>query len=112
MINKLFTEKIGRNVEVYVDDIVVKSEKVEKYVDDLMEIFNVLRNFKVKFNPKKCIFGMAARKFLGFMVSQRGIEANPKIIKAIIEMKPQSSVKVVQRLIGRIKALNHFMSKQ
>lgn len=69
MINKVFIEQIGRNVEAYVDDIVVKSEKDEEHVNDLTKVFNVLRKFRVKLNPEKCVFGMTAGKFLEFMVS-------------------------------------------
>lgn len=86
MINKVFTEQICRNVEAYTDDIVVKSEKVDDHVKDLEEVFSVLRKFGEKLNPKKYMFGVAVRRCLGFIVSQRGIEANLIKIKAKLDM--------------------------
>ena len=75
--NKMFTHQIGRNVQVYVDDMLVKSLREEDHLDDLRETFDTLRSFNMKLNPNKCAFGLTAEKFLGFMVSQRGIEVNP-----------------------------------
>ena len=74
--NKMFVQQIGRNVEVYVDDMLVKSRKEEDHLGDLKETFGTLRSYNKKLNPGKCAFGVTAGKFLGFMVSQRGIEAN------------------------------------
>ena len=75
--NKMFAQQIGRNVQVYVDDMLVKSRREEDHLEDLRETFNTLRSYNMKQNPRKCAFGLTAGKFLGFMVSQRGIEANP-----------------------------------
>lgn len=69
MITKVFTEEIGRNVKVYVDDIVVKSEKVKEHINDLAGVFNVLRKLGVKLNPERYVFGISPGKFLRFMVS-------------------------------------------
>ncbi|GKV11061.1 hypothetical protein SLEP1_g22347 [Rubroshorea leprosula] len=102
---------IGRNLEVYVDDINVKSLKAEDHLADLDEIFNNLRKNKIRLNPAKCIFGVKFGKFLGFMVSRRGIELNPKKIKAIAEMEPPKLVKDIQRLIGKVVALHRFILK-
>lgn len=95
MINKVFVKQIGRNMEAYIDDIMVKIEKkkTEEHMKDLTEAFGVLKKFGVKLNPEKCIFGVVASKFLGFIVSHKGIEANLKKIKAIIDIKPPSLVK-------------------
>ena len=84
----MFAQQIGRNVQVYVDDMLVKSRKEEDHLEDLRETFGTLRSYNMQLNPGKCAFGVTAGKFLGFMVSQRGIEANPDKIRAIIEMAP------------------------
>ncbi|GKV02679.1 hypothetical protein SLEP1_g15077 [Rubroshorea leprosula] len=108
--DEIYSE-IDRNLEVYVDDIVVKSSRAEDHLTDLAETFNNLRRYSMKLNPKKCTFGVEPSKFLGFMVSRRGIEVNPEKIKAIEEMKPPRSTKDVQRLAGRVAALHKFISK-
>ena len=84
----MFRPQIGRNVEVYVDDMLVKSQDEEIHPDDLQETFDTLRQYNMKLNPSKCAFGVSSRKFLGFMVSHKGIEANPYKIQAILDMKP------------------------
>ena len=84
----MFRPRIGRNVEVYVDNMLVKSLDEGKHLDDLQETFNTLRPYNMKLNPSKCAFEVASGKFLGFMVSHRGIEANLEKIKAILDMKP------------------------
>uniref|UniRef100_A0A2N9GTT5 Reverse transcriptase domain-containing protein n=1 Tax=Fagus sylvatica TaxID=28930 RepID=A0A2N9GTT5_FAGSY len=111
LMNRMFHDQIGRNVEVYVDDMLVKSKEEDDHLDDLKETFQKLRKYQMKLNPSKCAFGVYSGKFLGFMVSQRGIEANPDKIKAILEMQPPKNTKDVQRLTGRIAALNRFMSR-
>ena len=111
LVNQMFEKQIGRNVEVYVDDMLIKSKEEEDHLDDLRETFNTLRRYSMKLNPSKCSFGVSSGKFLGFMVSQRGIEANPKKVKAILEMFSPRMVKEVQSLTGRIAALNKFVSK-
>ncbi|XP_050241072.1 uncharacterized protein LOC126689967 [Quercus robur] len=111
LVNHMFRPQIGQNVEVYVDDMLVKSLEEAKHLDDLQETFNTLRRYSMKLNPSKCAFGVASGKFLGFMVSHRGIEANPEKIKAILEMKPPQTIKEVQSLTGRVAALNRFVSK-
>ena len=111
LVNHMFHPQIRRNVEVYVDDMLVKSLGEGKNLDDLQENFNTLRQYSMKLNPSKCTFGVASGKFLGFMVSHKGIEANPKKIKAILDMKPPQNIKEVQSLTGRVAALNRFVSK-
>ena len=107
----MFRPQIGRNVEVYVDDMLVKSLDEYKHLDDLKETFDTLRRHQMKLNPSKCAFGASSGKFLGFMVSQRGIEANPDKIQAILDMEPPKNIKEVQSLTGRVAALNRFVSK-
>ena len=86
--NKMFTYQIGRNVQVYMDDMLVKSIREDNHLDDLKETFHTLLSYNMKLNPNKCAFGVTARKFLRFMVSQRGIEINLDKIQAIIELTP------------------------
>ncbi|KAL0399981.1 UNVERIFIED_CONTAM: hypothetical protein Sradi_2341400 [Sesamum radiatum] len=111
LVDKIFRPQIGRNVEVYVDDMLVKSKKAEDHIKDLEETFSISRKYKLKLNPTKCAFGVQGGRFLGFMVTQRGIEANPLKIKAIIDMKAPTCINEVQRLIRRIAALSRFISK-
>ena len=111
LVNHMFRPHIGQNVEVYVDDILVKSQDEEIHLNDLQETFDTLRQYNMKLNPNKCAFGVSPGKFLGFMVSHRGIEANPDKIRAILDMKPPQNVKEVQSLTGRVAALNMFVSK-
>ena len=84
----MFRPQIRQNVEVYVDDMLVKSPDEEEHLDNLQGTFDTLRRFSMKLNPSKCVFGVSLGKFLGFMVSHRGIEANPEKIKMILNMKP------------------------
>ena len=107
----MFRPQIGQNVEVYLDDMLVKSLDEGKHLDDLQETFNTLKRYNMKLNPSKCAFGVASGKFLGFMVSHKGIEANPEKIKAILDIKPSQNVKEVQSLTERDAALNRFVSK-
>ena len=87
LVNHMFRPQIGRNVEVYVDDMLVKSQDEGRHLDDLQETFDTLRQYHMKLNPSKYAFGVSLGKFLGFMVSHRGIEANPDKIQAILDMK-------------------------
>ena len=107
----MFSKQIGRNVEVYVDDMLVKSKEEENHLDDLKETFNTLRQYSMKLNSAKCAFGVSSGKFLGFMVSQIGIEANPEKVRVILEMSSLKTIKEVLSLTGRVAALNRFVSK-
>ena len=111
LMNKMFTHQIGRNVQVYVDDMLVKSLCENNHLDDFQETFDTLRSYNMKLNPSKCVFGVTNGKFLGFTVSQRGIEVNPEKVQAIIELRSPKTVKEVQSLNGKIAALNRFVSK-
>jgi hypothetical protein len=111
LVNRMFCDQIGRNVEVYVDDMLVKSRKATNHLVDLEETFNTLRRYRMKLNPAKCAFGVSSGKFLGFMVSSRGIEANPEKIRAVLEMQAPRTTKQLQQLTGRIAALNRFISR-
>ena len=110
--NKIFAHQIRRNVHVYVDNMLVKSIREEDHLNDLKETFNTLRSYNMKLNPNKCAFGVTTRKFLGFMVSQRGIKVNPDKIQAIMMLTPPKTIKEVQSLNGKIAALNRFVSRE
>ena len=111
LVNRMFQKQIGTSMEVYIDDMLVKSIKAELHTAHLVESFQVLKNYNMKLNPTKCAFGVSARKFLGFMVNSRGIEANPDKIKAVLDMHPPSNTKEIQRLTRRIAALSCFVSR-
>ena len=95
LVNHIFRPQIRRNVEVYVDDMLVKSFDEGKHLDDLQETFDTLRRYKMKLNLSKCAFGVSSGKFLRFMVSQKGIEANLDKIQAILNMEPPRNIKEV-----------------
>ena len=97
--------------DIYIDDMLVKSTTVELHIAHLAEAFQILKKYNMKLNPAKCAFGVLTEKFLGFIVNNQGIEANPDKIKAVLDMPPPSNIKEVQRLIGRIVALSRFVSK-
>ena len=110
LMNHVLQDHIGKNVEVYVDDIIVKSQKSEQHARDLEQILDTLDKYKIKLNPDKCVFGVKAGKFLGFMISHRGIEANPEKMEAILNMKAPKTLNELQKLNGRITALGRFIS--
>ena len=91
--------------------MLVKTKEESTHLDDLQETFTTLKRYQMKLNPSKRTFGVASGKFLGFMVSQRGIEANPEKVRVILEMVSPKTVKEVQKLTGRIAMLNRFVSK-
>ena len=111
LVNRMFQKQIGTTMEVYIDDMLVKSTTSDLHIAHLTEAFQILRSYNMKLNPAKCAFGMSARKFLGFIVNHRGIEANPDKIKVVLDMPSPSGIKEVQRLTGRIAALSRFVSK-
>jgi hypothetical protein len=108
--NHVFGEHIGRTVEAYVDDIVVKTRKASDLLSDLETTFKCLRAKGMKLNPEKCVFGVPRGMLLGFIVSERGIEANPEKIAAITNMGPTKDLKGVQRVMGCLAALRRFIS--
>ncbi|XP_019244445.1 PREDICTED: uncharacterized protein LOC109224312 [Nicotiana attenuata] len=83
LVTKMFKEQLGKTMEVYIDDMLVKSKRKEDHIDHLKEAFGILRQYGMKLNPDKCAFGITSGKFLDFLVSQRGIAVNPDQIKAI-----------------------------
>ncbi|XP_022154603.1 uncharacterized protein LOC111021825 [Momordica charantia] len=108
MVNMMFAKQIGRNMELYVDDMLVKSKQTSSHLADLAEAFSVLRKYWMKLNPSKCAFGVSSRKLLGFMVHERRIEANLNKIRAVFDMEAPRNIRQLQRLNGRLIALNRF----
>ena len=111
MMTKMFEPQLGKNVEVYIDDMVVKSKLVSEHLADLANIFEILRRHKLRLNVSKCSFGVGSGNFLGYMVTHRGIEVNTNQIRAINSLQPPRNPKEVQKLTGMMAALNQFISR-
>ncbi|XP_075504607.1 uncharacterized protein LOC142542043 [Primulina tabacum] len=111
LMDKVFEKQLGRNVEVYVDDILSKSRESASFIIDLEETFATLMHYGIKLNPAKCIFGVKSGKFLGFIVTDRGIEVNQEKVKSVLSMPSPRSVKEVQKITGRIASLSRFISR-
>ncbi|XP_015955836.1 uncharacterized protein LOC107480200 [Arachis duranensis] len=109
LMDKVFHNQIGRSMEIYVDDMVAKTTQGMSHCDDLREIFEQVRTYNMRLNPEKCAFGVQGGKFLGFMLTSRGIEANPEKCRAILDMTSPKMKKEVQQLAGRIAALSRFL---
>jgi hypothetical protein len=110
-VSKTFGDLIRDRVEVYVDDIMVRTKRGSTLVEDLTLVFDKLWATHTKLNSDKCVFGVSAGKLLGFLVSHRGIEANPEKIKEIETMRPPARIKDVQKLMGSMAALSRFISR-
>ena len=110
MMTRMFEPQLGKAIEVYIDDMVVKSKVVSEHVKDLEVIFRILREYKLRLNASKCSFGVGSGKFLGDMVTHRKIEVSPDQIKAINSLQAPRNPKEVQKLTGMIAALNRFIS--
>ena len=108
---KCFGDLIGRTIEAYVDDIVVKSRRVDDLVPDLTAAFDRLRANNIKLNLEKCVFGVPRGMLLGFIVSERGIEANPEKIAAVLKMGLIHNLKRVQKVTGCLAALSRFIAR-
>ena len=111
LVTKMFRPLLGKTMEVYIDDMLVKSKEHPNHTTHLQEAFDLLKAYDMKLNPLKCAFGVSADWFLGFMVTYRGIEANPVQLKAILESPAPSSRKGVQQLTSRLAALGWFISR-
>ena len=98
-------------MEVYVDDMLVKSKKAKDYLGHLDEMFRILHRYHMKLNPLKCSFGVSSGKFLGFIVNARGIEANPDKVQALLNVKAPTTRKEMQSLNGKVAALSRFIFK-
>ena len=111
MMTRMFESLLGKNIEVYIDYMVVESKAVSEHVGDLGDIFEILRKHKLRLNASKCSFGVGSGKFLGYIFTHRGIEVNPNQVKAINSLQPPWNPKEVQKLIGMTAALNRFISR-
>jgi len=111
MVNKVFKDLIGNTMEVYIDNMLVKSVHHTDHFQHLDKAFNLLKQYKVKLNLEKCTFGVTSGKFLGYLVTQCGIKADTNHISAILNMKSPTCVKEVQMLNGRLAAHNRFISR-
>ncbi|CAL9021070.1 unnamed protein product, partial [Prunus brigantina] len=111
LVHKIFAELISSSIEVYVDDMLVKSKTANEHLNNLSLMFDILKKYNMLLNPNKCVFVVSFSKFLGFMISQRGIEANPEKIKALLNMQVPKTKKDVQSLTSRVAALARFISK-
>jgi hypothetical protein len=110
-IQACFKRQLNKNVEAYVDDVVVKTRNSDMLIANPEETFASLREYRWKLNPNKCVFGVPSGKLLGFIISHRGIEANPEKISAITKMKAPTCIKDVQKLTRCMATLNRFISK-
>ena len=110
LMDRVLAPMIGRNVQAYVDDMVLTSQVKAQHVADLEELFTTIAKYRLKLNPEKCVFGVEASKFLGFLLTEHGIEANPEKCVAILAMRSPISMKEVQQLTGRMAALSRFVS--
>ena len=110
-IQNTLESQIGRNIEAYIDDVVIKSRLWSGLIHDLDETFQNLRKWSWKLNPEKCVFGVPSGKLLGFLVSHRGIEANPEKMNAILRMGQPQNQKDVQKLTGCMAALSRFLAR-
>ncbi|KAK1406979.1 hypothetical protein QVD17_38589 [Tagetes erecta] len=111
LMDDIFIKQAGKSIEVYVDDLVIKSRKEESMLEDISTTFKTLTQANMKLNPKKCTFGVEEGKFLGVMVTKSGIRPNPDKVEAVIQMASPKTRKEVQRLNGRLVSLNRFLSR-
>jgi hypothetical protein len=111
MMQNCLGSQIGRNIQVYIDDVVITTRKVQSLISNLAETFDNLNRYKFKLNPTKYSFGMSAGQLLGFLVLARGIEANPEKIQAILTMGKPTKLHDVQKLAGHVAALSRFIAQ-
>jgi hypothetical protein len=105
----MFHDMMHKEIEDYVDDIVVKSKKREDHLETLRKVFDRCRLYKLKMNPLKCAFGVSAGKFLGFLVHNRGIDVDPAKASAIVTMKAPTSHKELKSFLGRLSYIRRFI---
>ena len=111
MMIRMFELQLVKSIEVYINDMVVKSQVVFEHVRDLGDIFEMLRKHKLRLNASKCSFGLGSAKFLGYMVTYKGIEVNPNQIEVVSSLQPPQNPKEVQKLTGMIAMMNRFISR-
>ncbi|GJS91350.1 reverse transcriptase domain-containing protein [Tanacetum coccineum] len=111
LVDKAFEKQVGQNLEVYVDDLVIKSHTEAELLRDIEETFRTLRKINMKLNPKKCTFGAVEGMFLGYMIGPEGIKPCPEKIEAVLQLPSPRTIKEVQSLNGKLAGLNRFLSK-
>ncbi|GJX45017.1 reverse transcriptase domain-containing protein [Tanacetum coccineum] len=111
LVDKFFHDQIERNLEAYVDDMVIKSTPEEDMLTDIKETLERFRSINMKLNPKKCSFGVEEGSFLGHLITKKDIRARPSKVKAIIDVEQPKTLKDIQSLNGKLAALSHFLSK-
>jgi hypothetical protein len=111
MMQNCLRSQIGCNIQVYVDDVVITTRKKESLINDLAKTFDNLNRYKLKLIPTKCSFGVSAGQLLGFLVSARGIGANPEKIQAILTMGKPTKLHDIQKLAGRVAALSRYVAR-
>jgi hypothetical protein len=107
----VFKPQIGKNIQAYIDDLIVKRSNRANHVSDLAETFANMRRAGLKLSPEKCVFGVTKGKILGCLISAKRIKANPDKIRAIREMEELKTKRDIQKLNGRVAALNRFISR-
>ncbi|XP_051115706.1 uncharacterized protein LOC127240898 [Andrographis paniculata] len=108
--NTIFHDLIGQSMEVYIDDVIIKSKDFDTHLADLKNVFLRMKQYNLKMNPTKCAFGVSAGNFLGFLVHEKGIEVDANKTKAVLTVQPPRSVKEVQSLLGKVNYLRRFIS--
>ena len=110
MMARMFKSQLGKNIEVHIEDMVVKSKVESENINDLRNIFKILKRHKLRLNAAKCSFGVGSGKFLGYMVTHCRIEVCPDHIRAIHDLQPHRNPKEIQKLTRKTAALNRFIS--
>ena len=111
MMTRMFKSQLGKNIKVYIDDMVVKSKLEAKHLGDLRNIFEILRKHNLHLNASKSSFGVSSGKFLSYVVTHRGIKVNLDQIRAINNLQPPRNPKEIQKLTGMTATLNWFISR-
>ena len=107
----LFHDMMHRDIEVYVDDMIVKSRDKADHLATLQRFFERIKQFRLRLNPKKCTFGVTSRKLLGHIVSERGIEVEPEKIRAILDMPALRTEREIRGFLGRLQYINRFIAR-
>ena len=108
IVDNIFSDQIGQNLEAYVDDMVIKSTSEEDMIKDIQETFDRFRSVNIKLNPKKCSFGVKEGPFIGHFITKQGIRANPLKVKAVTDLETPKTLKDIENLNGKLAKLSRF----